>query len=68
MAWYDKLYSCDERLESFGGPVSVVTGPFKPAPDADSRYTGGAATRASKPAGGYSDAQLTSWARSGACA
>ena len=40
---------------------------FKPALDADNRYTGGAATRASKPAGGYSDAQLTPWARNGEC-
>ena len=31
LAHYDRLYNCDERLESFGGPVSVVTGPFKPA-------------------------------------
>ena len=61
LAHYDRLYNCDERLESFGGPVSVVTGPFKPALDADNRYTDGAATRASKPAGGYS-------ARNGACA
>ena len=45
LAWYDKLYDCEERLQSFGGPVSVVTGPFKPALDADNRYTGGAATR-----------------------
>ena len=42
LAHYDRLYNCDERLESFGGPVSVVTGPFKPALDADNRYTGGA--------------------------
>ena len=68
LAHYDRLYNCDERLQSFGGPVSVVTGPFKPALDADNRYTGGAATRASKPAGGYGDAQLTPWARNGACA
>ena len=61
LAWYDKLYDCDERLESFGGPVSVVTGPFKPALDANNRYTGGAATRASKPAGRYT-------ARNGECA
>ena len=69
LAWDDKLYDCEERLQSFGGPVSVVTGPFKPALDADgrytgganaSRYTGGAATRASTPAGGYS-------ARNGEC-
>ena len=72
----NELYDCEERLQSFGGPVSVITGPFKPALDADnrytgganaSRYTGGAATRASKPAGGYSDAQLTPWARNGEC-
>ena len=44
-AHYNRLYNCDERLESFGGPVSVVTGPFKPALDANNRYTGGAATR-----------------------
>ena len=44
LAHYDRLYNCDERLESFGGPVSVVTGPFKPALDADNRYTGGGAT------------------------
>ena len=61
LAWYDKLYDCKERLESFGGPVSVVTGPFKPALDANNRYTGGAATRASKPAGGHI-------ARNGECA
>ena len=61
LAHYDRLYNCDERLESFGGPVSVVTGPFKPALDADNRYTGGAnasrytgggATPAPKLAGG----------------
>ena len=51
LAWYDKLYDCDERLESFGGHVSVITFPFKPALDADNRYTGAAATGASKPAG-----------------
>ena len=37
LARCDKLYSCDERLESFGGRVVVVKGPFKPALDADSR-------------------------------
>ena len=52
LAWYDKLFDCDERLESFGGPVSVVTGPFKPALDAENRYTGGGATPAPKLAGG----------------
>ena len=58
LAHYDRLYNCDERLQSFGGPVSVVTGPFKPALDANNRYTGGAA---SKPAGGCG-------ARNGECA
>ena len=60
LAHYDRAYDCDERLESFGGPVSVVTGPFKPALDANNRYTGGGATpdarranlRAPKLAGG----------------
>ena len=61
LAHYDRLYNCDERLESFGGPVSVITCPFKPALDADNRYTGGAATRASKLAGGCG-------ARNGECA
>ena len=61
LAWYDRLYNCDERLQSFGGPVSLVTGPFKPALDADNRYTGAPTTRASKPAGGYT-------ARNGECA
>ena len=48
LAHYDRLYNCDERLQSFGGPVSVVTGPFKPALDADNRYTGRGATPAPK--------------------
>ena len=61
LAWYDKLYDCEERLQSFGGPVAAVTGPFKPALDANNRYTGGAATPAPKLAGGYS-------ARNGECA
>ena len=52
LAHYDRLYDCEERLERFGGPVSVVTGPFKPALDADNRYTGGGATPAPKLAGG----------------
>ena len=61
LAHYDRAYNCEERLQSFGGPVIVITGPFKPALDSDSRYTGGAATRASKPAGGCG-------ARNGECA
>ena len=60
LAHYDRLYNCDERLQSWGGPVSVITGPFKPALDADNRYTGGA-TPAPKLAGGCV-------ARNGACA
>ena len=51
LAHYDRLYNCDERLQSFGGPVSVITGPFKPALDADNRYTGRGATPAPKLAG-----------------
>ena len=60
LAHYDRAYKCEDRLQSFGGPVSVVTGPFKPALDSNKRYTGGAATRASKPTGRYT-------ARNGEC-
>ena len=61
LARYDKPYDCKARRESFGGPVSVIPGPFHPALHSDNRYTGGAATRASKPAGGCG-------ARNGECA
>ena len=40
LAWYDKLYNCDERLRAFGGPFGAVTAPFKPAADERGRYTG----------------------------
>ena len=61
LAHYDRLYNCDGRLQSFGGPVYVVTSPFKPALDAENRYTGGGAAPVPKLAGGCG-------ARNGECA
>ena len=31
IAWYDKLYNCDDKLIAFGGLFGEVTGPFKPS-------------------------------------
>ena len=39
IAWYDKLYNCDEKLRSFGGLLGEVTAPFKPAV-VDGQYGG----------------------------
>ena len=40
IAWYDKLYNCDEKLIATGGLFGEVTGPFKPA-IVNGRYGGG---------------------------